>query len=87
MPNIDLEYNERCALTEKEERELKRYVEKLGMIYLCTPFSRAAADRCKNGSVCFFKLALESATHYPFNRAYSVFGKPIILSTGMNDLK
>ena len=32
----------RCSFNEKEERELKAYTEKLGMIYLCTPFSRAA---------------------------------------------
>src|SRR5439155_482021 len=32
----------RCALSEDEERRLKSYVEAKGMIYLCTPFSRAA---------------------------------------------
>src|SRR5262245_69709 len=35
----------RCVLTEEEESRLKEYVEAKGMIYLCTPFSRAAADR------------------------------------------
>src|SRR6476620_9363824 len=34
-----------CALSEEEEIQLKRHVESLGMIYLCTPFSRAAAER------------------------------------------
>ena len=34
---------ERCALTEAEERRLKEYVESKGLLYLCTPFSRAAA--------------------------------------------
>ena len=36
---------ERCALSEEEELELKKYVESLGMMFLSTPFSRAAADR------------------------------------------
>src|SRR5262245_60344054 len=31
----------RCAFSEKEDRELKRYTERLGMLYLSTPFSRA----------------------------------------------
>lgn len=34
-----------CALSEEEEFELKHFTERLGMVYLSTPFSRAAADR------------------------------------------
>ena len=37
------EVMERCALSEEAELELKNYVEELGMIFLSTPFSRAAA--------------------------------------------
>ena len=33
------------ALSEEEEQELKDYTESLGMVFLSTPFSRAAADR------------------------------------------
>src|SRR3989338_4748519 len=46
---------ERCALTEKEDRELKQYVEECGMLYLSTPFSRAAADRLQRMGVLAFK--------------------------------
>ena len=35
----------RCALSEEEEIRLKEYVDAQGLIYLCTPFSRAAAIR------------------------------------------
>ena len=35
----------RCSLSKKEDVSLKKYVEKLGMIYLSTPFSRSAVDR------------------------------------------
>lgn len=35
----------KCALSEKDEMELKKYVESKGMLFLSTPFSRAAADR------------------------------------------
>ena len=35
----------RCALSEEEDIKLKAYTESKGMIYLCTPFSRAAAIR------------------------------------------
>ena len=33
-----------CALPLEEEVKLKKFVEELGMIYISTPFSRAAAD-------------------------------------------
>ena len=39
------EIMDRCALSREEELALKEYVEKLGMVFLSTPFSRAAADR------------------------------------------
>ncbi|MCR5419498.1 MAG: N-acetylneuraminate synthase family protein, partial [Lachnospiraceae bacterium] len=39
------EVMERCALSEEQEWKLKQYVESKGMIFLSTPFSRAAADR------------------------------------------
>ena len=46
---------EDCALSEKDEILLKEYVESKGMIFLSTPFSRAAADRLERMQVpaCF----------------------------------
>lgn len=77
----------RCALTEQEDRELKKYVEKLGMIYLCTPFSRAAADRLERMKVLAYKIGSGECNNYPLIEHIASFGKPIILSTGMNNLK
>ena len=45
-PNADVSIwhvMERCSLSQEDERELKRYSEELGMIWISTPFSRAAA--------------------------------------------
>lgn len=77
---------ERCALTEKEEIELKKYVEKLGMIYMCTPFSRAAADRLEKMGVIAYKIGSGECNNYPLIDHIASFGKPILLSTGMNDI-
>jgi N-acetylneuraminate synthase len=77
---------ERCALTEKEERDLKKYVESKGMIYLSTPFSRAAADRLKSLGVVAYKIGSGECNNYPLIDHIASFGKPIILSTGMNDV-
>lgn len=77
---------ERCALTEEEDLKIKKYVEKLGMIYLCTPFSRAAANRLEKAGVIAYKIGSGETNNYPLIKHIASFGKPIILSTGMNDI-
>lgn len=77
----------RCALTEEEDAELKKYVENLGMTYLSTPFSRAAADRLEKMGVSAYKIGSGECNNYPLVEHIASFGKPIILSTGMNDLR
>lgn len=80
------EIMERCTLTEKEEYEIKKYTEDLGMIYLCTPFSRAAADRLEKMGVAAYKIGSGECNNYPLIDHIASFGKPIILATGMNDI-
>lgn len=77
----------RCALSEEEEVKLKSYVESLGMIYLCTPFSRAAAERLKRMKVSAYKVGSGECNNYPLIKHIASDGKPIILSTGMNNLE
>lgn len=81
-----LEIMSRCALTLEEEIELKEYVEEKGMIYLSTPFSRAAADRLNAMGVQAYKIGSGECNNYPLIDHIASFGKPIILSTGMNNL-
>lgn len=76
----------RCSLNEDEERELKAAVESKGMLYLCTPFSRAAALRLERLGVGAYKIGSGECNNYPLVRLIASFGKPVILSTGMNDL-
>lgn len=78
---------ERCALSEEEELELKRYVESLGMSFLSTPFSRAAADRLERFGVAAYKIGSGEMNNYPLLEHVAEFGKPMIVSTGMNDMK
>ena len=77
---------ERCALSEDEERQLKRYVESKGMLFLSTPFSRAAAERLHGMGVDAYKIGSGECNNYPLIEHIANFGKPIILSTGMNDI-
>ncbi len=77
----------RCALSEEQDVELKKYTESLGMIYLSTPFSRAAADRLERMGVAAYKIGSGECNNYPLLEHIAKFGKPIIMSTGMNDIK
>jgi len=76
----------RCALSEEEDRALKKYVEEKGMLYLSTPFSRAAAIRLEKMGVEAFKIGSGECNNYPLIAHIAQYGKPIILSTGMNDI-
>jgi sialic acid synthase SpsE len=77
----------RCSLSEEDERHLKDYVESKGMIFLSTPFSRAAADRLARMDVPAYKIGSGECNNYPLLRHVASFGKPVILSTGMNTIE
>jgi N-acetylneuraminate synthase len=86
--NISIyEIMERCALNEQDELELKEYVEGKGMIFISTPFSRAAANRLHKFNVSAYKIGSGECNNYPLLEHISQFGKPIILSTGMNTIE
>ena len=75
-----------CSLNEDEEFKLKRYIEQKGAIFLSTPFSRKAVDRLVKFRVKAFKIGSGECNNYPLVDYIASFGKPIIISTGMNDI-
>ena len=81
------EIMERCALSEPDERELKDYVQSKGMIFMSTPFSRAAADRLQKMNVPAYKIGSGECNNYPLLKHIASFGKPMVLSTGMNTIE
>ncbi|MBM7573193.1 N-acetylneuraminate synthase [Aquibacillus albus] len=76
----------KCALNEKDEIALKDYVESKGMIYLSTPFSRKAANRLERMGVSAYKVGSGECNNYPLIEHIASYGKPMIVSTGMNDI-
>ena len=81
------EIMERCSLNESDELELKNYVESKGMIFISTPFSRAAANRLRQFDVPAYKIGSGECNNYPLLEHIASFGKPVILSTGMNNVE
>ena len=80
------EIMQRCSLNEEQEIKLKEYVESKGMIFLSTPFSRAAANRLEKMEVLAYKIGSGECNNYPLIEHIAKFGKPMIVSTGMNNI-
>ena len=76
----------RCELNEAEERRVQAYCKQKSVIYLSTPFSREAADRLDAMGVPAFKIGSGECNNIPLLQHIAAKGKPMIISTGMNDL-
>ena len=78
---------EECALSAEEEVALKDYAESLGLIYLSTPFSRAAVDFLDDIGIAAFKIGSGEADNLPLIRHIAGKGRPVIMSTGMQSIE
>ena len=88
-PNADVsiwEVMERCSLGPADEKALKEYTESLGMIWISTPFSRAAADFLETLDVPAYKIGSGEVDNLPLIRHIARKGKPVIMSTGMQTI-
>jgi len=65
--------------------QLKGYTEsQTGMMFLCTPFCKEAADDLDAIGVEAFKTGSGEFNNIPFLRHVALFNKPMIVSTGMS---
>lgn len=78
---------EQCALSLADETELKAYVEELGMIYISTPFSRAACEFLETLDIPAYKIGSGEADNLPLIRHIASKGRPVIMSTGMQSIE
>ncbi|MEK9569961.1 MAG: N-acetylneuraminate synthase family protein [Paracoccaceae bacterium] len=88
-PNAEIsiwEVIDRCALSLDDEIALKNYTESLGLIYISTPFSRKAADFLDDIGICAFKIGSGEVDNIPLVNHIASFKKPIIMSTGMQNI-
>lgn len=73
----------KTELPVEHHRALKALCESLGIDYLCTPFSAAAADILDGMGVIAFKTGSGELTNLPLQRHIASKGRPMIVSTGM----
>ncbi len=76
-----------ATLSYKQEIEIKRYCDEIGITFFSTPFSREGADRLLELDIPYFKIGSGECNNFPLIEHISKFGKPMILSTGMNTLE
>ncbi len=76
-----------CALNEEDEWKLFKHIESKNCIFISTPFSRAAADRLNKFDIPAIKIGSGECNNYPLIKHIANFGKPMIISTGMNTIQ
>jgi len=79
------EFLQENALSLDMHVELKSYCDKVGIIYLCTPFSAKAAAEISD-LVPFFKIGSGEMLDFPSLRRITAINNSLILSTGMSTL-
>jgi len=71
-------------LSEKDHIELKNYCDKIGMIYMCTPWDRKSVDFLEEHlDLPAYKVASADFVNISLLEKLSNTGKALILSTGM----
>lgn len=78
------EVRERHELSVEELKELKRLAERLGLLFMITPFDQQSVDVCEEVGQTCYKIASHSMTDLPTLRKVAALKKPLFISTGMS---
>ncbi len=79
---------DRTNLPVEAHKELKAFCKEIGIDYMCTPFSRASADILHEEiGVGVFKVGSGELTNLPLQKHIAAKGKPMIVSTGMSEIR
>ena len=78
---------EQSSLGLEEELKLSKFIKAKKLLFISTPFSREAAKYLNEMKVPAFKIGSGECNNSPLIEYICKFRKPIILSTGMNNIK
>jgi N-acetylneuraminate synthase len=73
-------------LSNDDEFKLAKFIKQKKRIFISSPFSREAVDRLEKIGVAAYKIGSGECNNYPLVEYISKKKKPIILSTGMNNI-
>lgn len=77
----------KLELSYAEFRELKQYCEKIGIVFLSTPFDLKSLNFLDEIGISLWKVPSGEITNYPYLVRIANTGKPIIMSTGMSEIE
>ncbi len=78
------EFLKKHALTLEQHRQIKKFCDQIGITYLCTPFSFAAAKELEELNIGAYKIGSGEMTDIPSLIRIAALGRPLIVSTGMS---
>ncbi|MDR1982633.1 MAG: N-acetylneuraminate synthase [Holosporaceae bacterium] len=81
-----LQMIKKLELSFEDFRELKKYCDNRGIMFLSSPFDTESVDFLANLGVEFFKIPSGEIVNLPFLRKVASYEKKVILSTGMATL-
>jgi len=73
--------------SEKDFKNLKKYCDDKGIIFLSTPYGASSVELLESLNVPAFKISSGDLNNYPLLKLIGSKNKPILLSTGMATLK
>ncbi|MAD48431.1 MAG: acetylneuraminic acid synthetase [Gammaproteobacteria bacterium] len=79
-----LDLLEKFELTTAQHKELAKYCQKKGIIYMCTPWDNSSVDILEEIGVVAYKVASADLTNINLISKLCKTKKPLILSTGMS---
>lgn len=82
-----LEMIKKLELSYDSFKELNEYCRDKGILFLSTPFDLESIDFLASLEMPIFKIPSGEITNLPYLRKINSYGKKVILSTGMSDLK
>lgn len=81
------DYWKRMEFSEEQWLGLKQHADERGLLFLSTPFSSDAIELLSRIGMTVWKVASGEVGNLPMLEQIAVFGQPVILSSGMSDLK
>ncbi len=78
---------ERLALPREGWAALREHASDRGMVFLSSPFDEASADLLERLDVAAFKVPSGELTNHPFLAHLARKGRPLLVSTGMADMR
>lgn len=74
------------AFSFDEFRELKKYCDEIGLLFVSTPFDFDSINFLDSLGLPFWKIPSGEITNFPYLRMIAKTRKPVVLSTGMSTL-